>query len=63
VKWLPLLIYVLAAPTIAGAIVIAILSMSGFTNTMLVAGALAGFVLAIPVAWIISRNLGKSISA
>lgn len=59
-KWLPLLIYVLAAPTLAGSIVVAVLSLSHYSTTMLVGGALAGFVLALPVAWVVSGQLKSS---
>lgn len=56
-KWLPLLVYVLTAPVIAGVIMIAVLSMGKFTTTMLVGGGLAGFVIALPIAWVVSRQL------
>lgn len=56
-KWLPLLIYVLAAPTIAGSIVVAVLSMTHYSTNLLVGGALTGFVLALPVAWVVSGQL------
>ena len=56
-KWLPLLIYFLAAPVIAGSIVIAVLSMRISSTGLLVGGGLLGFVVAIPVAWIVSKRL------
>ena len=58
-KWLPLLIYVLSAPVLAGIIMVAVLTMPNFTTQMLVGGALLGFVVALPVTWIVSRQLAK----
>lgn len=57
-RWLTLLIYVLSAPVIAGAIMIAVLTMRDYSTTMLVGGGALGFIIALPVAWIVSRNLG-----
>lgn len=59
-KWLPLLTYVLAAPTIAGSIMIALLTM-GVDNRTLIVGTLAGFVIALPVAWLVSRSIRNAI--
>lgn len=61
-KWLPLLSYVLAAPTIAGSIMVAMLTM-GVDNRLLIGGTLAGFIIAVPVAWMISRALRNAIRA
>ncbi|MFN4141478.1 hypothetical protein [Aestuariivirga sp.] len=61
-RWLPLLIYVLAAPTLAGSIMIALLTMEAANDT-LITGTLAGFVLALPVAWLISRSIRNAIRA
>lgn len=58
-KWLPLLAYVLSAPVIAGIIMVAVLTMPKFTTTMLVGGALLGFVIALPVAWLVSKKLSS----
>lgn len=54
------LIYILAAPTVAGSLVIAVLTMSDYTTNWLIAAGLAGFVIAAPVAWIIARNIRGS---
>lgn len=59
-KWLPLLTYVLAAPTIAGSIMIALLTM-GVDNRTLVGGTLAGFIIALPAAWLISKSIRNAI--
>lgn len=61
-RWLPLLVYVLAAPTIAGSIMIALLTI-GVPNNTLIMGTLAGFVAAIPVAWILSRSIRNAVKA
>jgi hypothetical protein len=55
-RWLPLLIYVLAAPTIAGSIMIALLTVNA-DNKTLITGTLAGFAIALPVAWIVTRSI------
>lgn len=59
-KWLPLLTYVLAAPTIAGSIMVAMLTM-GVDNRMLIGATLAGFVIALPVAWLVSKSIRNAI--
>lgn len=59
-KWLPLLTYVLAAPTIAGSIMIALLTM-GVDNRTLIGGTLVGFVIALPVAWLLSKSIRSAI--
>ena len=61
-RWLPLLVYVLAAPTIAGSIMIALLTV-GVPNNTLIMGTLAGFVVAVPVAWILSRSIRNAVKA
>ena len=48
-KWLPILIYVLAAPTLAGSFVIALLTLNTDDNT-LITGTLAVLVIALPLA-------------
>ena len=58
-RWLPLLVYVLAAPTIAGSIMIALLTVNA-DNRTLIAGTLAGFAIALPVAWLIAHSIGNS---
>lgn len=49
--------YILAAPTLAGIAMIAVLTMPGFTTRMLLSAAAAGFVIAMPAAWLVARNL------
>lgn len=60
---LVVVVYVMAAPTLAGAIVTALLSMPGYTTGSIGIGALAGAVLALPVAWIISKRIVSSQSS
>lgn len=59
-KWLPLLVYVLAAPTIAGSIMIALLTVNT-DNRTLIAGTLAGFAIALPVAWLVTRSIRNAV--
>jgi hypothetical protein len=61
-RWLPLLVYVLAAPTLAGSIMVALLTI-GVPNNTLILGTLAGFVIALPVAWILSRSIRNVVKA
>ena len=61
-RWLPLLVYVLAAPTLAGSIMVALLTIRVPNNTLIL-GTLAGFVIALPVAWILSRSIRNAVKA
>lgn len=54
---LGILVYILAAPVIAGALVIAVLSAGHVSTAWIVGGGLAGFVAAVPVAWYLARTL------
>ena len=54
---LALLIYVMAAPTLAGILVVAVLTMGKFTAISVAAAAIAGFVVALPVAWYVGKQL------
>jgi len=54
---LPLLIYVIAAPTLAGILVVVLLTMGKFDATSVAAAAIAGFVVALPVAWYVGKQL------
>lgn len=59
-KWLPLLVYVLAAPAIAGSIMIALLTLNA-DNRTLITGTLAGFLIALPAVWLITRSIRNAI--
>ena len=54
---LAIILYIMAAPTLAGAAVTAVLTMRGFTTQMLVGAAVAGFLVALPVAWLAAKNI------
>lgn len=62
-KWLPLLVYILSAPTIAGIIMIILLSMGNIPTKTLITATLAGFVVALPVAWFVTRAIRNAIKA
>ena len=59
-RWLPLLVYVLAASTIAGSIMVALLTLNA-DNRTLITGTLAGFAIALPVAWVLTRSIRNAI--
>lgn len=59
-RWLPLLVYVLAAPTVAGSIMIALLTINA-DNRTLIAGTLAGFAIALPIAWMVTRSIRNAV--
>lgn len=62
-KWLPLLVYILSAPTIAGIIMITLLSMGNIPTNTLITATLAGFVVALPVAWLVTRAIRNNVKA
>ena len=51
------IVYVLCATVLAGAAVTAMLSSGMFDRTMLASAAIAGAVVALPVAWVVARQL------
>ncbi|MEX0350355.1 MAG: hypothetical protein AB3N15_13110 [Paracoccaceae bacterium] len=51
------ILFTLVASALAGAGVIAVLSMGYFTIPAIFGAAAAGFVLAVPVTWLIARRL------
>jgi hypothetical protein len=50
-------IYTLASVTLAGSAVVAALTMGLFGAWPIIAAAVAGAVLALPVAWVVSKRL------
>ncbi|MFZ1814508.1 MAG: hypothetical protein WBO55_20030 [Rhizobiaceae bacterium] len=54
---LALLLYIMAAPVIAGSAVTAVLTMPNSTTMMLIWAALAGFAVAVPVALLVANAL------
>jgi putative flippase GtrA len=53
------LVYVMAAPTLAGVIVTALLTVGMTGRYQILAGAIAGFVVAIPVAFIVGKQIAN----
>lgn len=58
-KWLSLPVCVLAAPTIAGSAMIALLT-AGTDSRTAVSGRLAAFVIVVPVALMVARSIRNS---
>jgi hypothetical protein len=54
-----LLVYVMAAPTLAGMIVTAMLTAGTTGRYQIPIGALIGFVVAVPVAWSVGRQIAR----
>ena len=50
-------IYILAAPTIMGVLIVALLTMNMFERQKIILAAIAGAVIALPVSWIVSRQI------
>ena len=55
------IIYSLAGPTLAGILITAALTMNMFTPRAMIASALIGFLVALPVAWFVSKQIRESI--
>jgi hypothetical protein len=54
-----MLVYVMAAPVLAGVFVTALLSMGKTGYLLLLSAGLAGFIAAIPAALYVGRQIGK----
>jgi hypothetical protein len=54
-------LYVLVATTLAGIGVTAVLALGMFTRTHIAGAALAGAVLALPVAWLAGKRLYRAV--
>lgn len=52
-----LLVYIFLGATLAGSFMVAALSMGLTTMTPVLYSSLAGFVVAIPVAWLVAKKL------
>lgn len=52
-----LIIYTLAGATLAGSAIVAVLTMNLFDFKSIIVAAASGFLVAIPVAWIVAKNL------
>ena len=55
--FLLLIVYILLGATLAGSFMVAVLAAGLTTTAPVVYSALAGFVVAIPVAWVVARKL------
>lgn len=53
------LIYTMAAPTLAGAAVIAVLIQPDYTAKMVILVAAAGAIVALPVSWYVAKQISK----
>ena len=56
---LGLLIYTVAAPTLAGSAMVAMLIQPGYTAKMVVIAAIVGAVIALPIAWFVASKIQK----
>ncbi|MFP1643947.1 hypothetical protein [Pontitalea aquivivens] len=54
------LIYALSGPTLAGVLIVAALTMNMFDTRSIIAAAVAGFVLGIPAAWLVARQISSN---
>lgn len=54
------IIYALAGPTLAGIIITAALTMNKFDTMSMIYSAAIGFVVAIPIAWIVAKQINEN---
>ncbi|NCU20249.1 CTP synthetase [Candidatus Falkowbacteria bacterium] len=54
------LIYTLAAPTLAGIFITALLTMNRFDGTSIIYAAAAGFLVGLPVAYLVAKQLREN---
>ncbi len=55
------IIYALAGPTLAGILITAALTMNKFDTMSMIYAAAAGFIVAIPAAWIVAKQISENI--
>lgn len=55
-------VYIMAATVMAGTIVTAVLTMPGYSTTSIGIGALAGAIIALPVAWFVAGKIHGELS-
>ena len=55
---LALIFYIISAPVIAGTAVTAVLTMRDVSTQMLAIAGIGGFLVAIPVAWLLAVGIG-----
>ncbi|MDR0809861.1 MAG: hypothetical protein LBE86_12175 [Gemmobacter sp.] len=54
-----LLVFSMAATTLAGAAVVAVLTLGHVTLSAIVTAAVVGFVAAVPVSWFVARQISS----
>lgn len=54
------IIYALAGPTLAGILITAALTMNMANTKTMIYAAIAGFVVALPIAWIVARQIDQN---
>lgn len=54
------IIYALAGPTLAGILITAALTMNLFETKMMIYAAVIGFVAALPIAWIVAKQINEN---
>ena len=50
--------YILVAPTLAGSLIVAVLTVPNSPTNWLIWAAVLGFVAAAPIAWVLAKNIG-----
>ncbi|WP_417808246.1 hypothetical protein [Thioclava sp.] len=54
------IIYSLAGPTLAGILITAALTMNMFTSRAMIASAVVGFLVALPIAWFVAKQIKEN---
>lgn len=55
------IIYALAGPTLAGILITAALTMNMFDTKSMIYAAVIGFVAALPIAWVVAKQIDNNI--
>lgn len=55
------IIYSLAGPTLAGILITAALTMNMFTTNAMIASAVIGFIVALPIAWYVAKMIRENV--
>lgn len=56
-----LLVYIFVSATLAGSFIVAALTMNLDTTQPILYAAIAGFVAAVPVAWVVARKIRENV--
>lgn len=54
------IIYALAGPTLAGILITVVLTMNQFHSRAMIYAAAIGFLVALPVAWIVAKQINEN---